>query len=107
MTISPPSADAVKRYWYRSQTTPMFEIEYVCAADFDALTTRLARAEEERDALRTGLKKLDRAYVLLLECARDQIIALGGTCDSVEQMERGDTHLADARALAASKGTGK
>jgi len=43
------------------------------------------------------LKKLSRAYVRLLEAGKDRIESYGGTCDSVEQMERGDPHLNAAR----------
>lgn len=44
------------------------------------------------------LKRLVRGYVLLLEAARERITFHGGTCDSVEEMERGDPYLAEARA---------
>lgn len=43
------------------------------------------------------LRKLTRAYVSLLETGRDRIIAHGGTCDSVEEMERGDPALSRAK----------
>jgi len=43
------------------------------------------------------LRKLTRAYVSLLETGRDRILMHGGTCDSVEDMERGDPALSRAR----------
>jgi hypothetical protein len=49
----------------------------------------------------TSLKKLVRGYVALMESARERIIFHGGTCDSVEQMERGDPYLAEAKAAIA------
>ena len=39
------------------------------------------------------LRKLSRAYVSLLETGRDRILMHGGTCDTVEEMERGDPAL--------------
>jgi hypothetical protein len=43
------------------------------------------------------LKKLYRAYVLLLENGRDRIIMLGGKCDDVQTMEEGGIALRRAR----------
>lgn len=40
-----------------------------------------------------ALQDLYRAYVSLLESAKERIEFHGGTCDSVEQMERGDPYL--------------
>lgn len=51
------------------------------------------------------LRGLYRAYVRLLESARDRIIDLGGDCDPVDRMEEGDPALCSARA-AISKATG-
>ena len=51
------------------------------------------------EALRAGLRDLARAYLLLLENGRDRIVSLGGQCDSLEIMERGDPYLRQARAL--------
>jgi hypothetical protein len=51
----------------------------------------------EREQLRGALKDLIRAYVNTLEAGRDRIASLGGHCDSVEEMERGDPHLKKAR----------
>lgn len=39
------------------------------------------------------MRDLYRAYVRLLESAKERIEFHGGTCDSVEQMERGDPYL--------------
>jgi hypothetical protein len=52
---------------------------------------------DENERLRASLKDLIRQYVNMLESARDQIIALGGDCDSVDVMERGDPYLRKAR----------
>lgn len=43
------------------------------------------------------IRKLIRAYVSLLETGRDRIIMHGGSCDSVEEMERGDPYLTSAK----------
>ena len=45
------------------------------------------------------LRRLYMAYVRLLESGRDRIIDLGGTCDPVDQMERMDADLIEARNL--------
>lgn len=49
-----------------------------------------------------ALKYLQRHYVGQLENARDRIVWLGGQCDSVETMERGDPHLRQVREVIAS-----
>lgn len=86
-----------------------------------ALTSKREEAQAAHDALRAipapqttaaaprasnqrllgSLKKLVRGYVSLLESARERIIFHGGTCDTVDQMERGDAYLAEARAAIA------
>lgn len=52
-------------------------------------------ADYER--LRVALKDLVRGYVNTLEAGRDRIISLGGDCDSLEVMERGDPYLRKAK----------
>ena len=47
---------------------------------------------------RQALAALIRAYVRLMETGRDRIFAAGGQCDSLEDMERSDPFLRDARA---------
>ncbi|ULQ45935.1 hypothetical protein JN531_012580 [Flagellatimonas centrodinii] len=42
------------------------------------------------------LRKLKRAYVGLIESARDRIINLGGDCDPVDRMTRDDPNLTEA-----------
>lgn len=54
---------------------------------------------DREEALRKGLKRLILAYVNLLEIGRDRIVSLGGTCDPVDVMERGDPSLNEAKAL--------
>jgi hypothetical protein len=49
------------------------------------------------ERLQSALKALDRAYVNLIEAARDRIVSLGGTCDPVDVMERADPALRAAR----------
>jgi hypothetical protein len=61
---------------------------------------------DERERLRASLKDLIRQYVNMLESARDQIIALGGDCDSVDVMERGDPYLRKAREALGSADAG-
>jgi hypothetical protein len=61
---------------------------------------------DERERLRAALKDLIRQYVNMLESARDQIIALGGDCDSVDVMERGDPYLRKAREALGSADAG-
>lgn len=53
-------------------------------------------AADEIEQLRGALKDLARAYVRLLESGRDRIISLGGDCDPVDVMERGDPYLRKA-----------
>lgn len=49
------------------------------------------------ERLRAALQDLARAYVNLLEAGMDRIISLGGDCDPVDVMERGDPYLRKAR----------
>lgn len=52
----------------------------------------------------SALRDLYKAYVRLLENGRDRIVALGGQCDPVDVMERGDPYLRAARdAIAKAK----
>lgn len=56
----------------------------------------------KEETLLKALKYLARHYVGVLEHGRDRIIALGGTCDPVDVMERGDPHLRQVREVIAS-----
>lgn len=47
--------------------------------------------------LEKALRYLIRHYVGQLENARDRIVGLGGQCDPVDVMERGDPHLRAVR----------
>lgn len=49
--------------------------------------------------LKKGLKDLIRAYVNTMENGRDRIVYLGGQCDPVDVMERGDPYLREAKKL--------
>lgn len=52
-----------------------------------------------------ALKRLTRAYVSTMESGRDRIVALGGDCDPVDVMERGDPYLGLAKdAIAKAEG---
>jgi len=58
------------------------------------------RSKEQ--VLLKALKYLARHYVGQLENARDRIVSLGGQCDPVDVMERGDPHLLRVREVIAS-----
>lgn len=47
--------------------------------------------------LRTALQDLDNAYMSQMRAGYDRIIDLGGDCDPVEVMERGNPYLRQAR----------
>jgi hypothetical protein len=52
-----------------------------------------------------ALKRLAHAYVSTMESGRDRIVALGGDCDPVDVMERGDPYLRIAKeAIAKAEG---
>lgn len=68
----------------------------------DTLQEALSATVEQRDELLAALKKLNRAYVQLLENGRDRILSLGGECDPVDYMEQVDCNLAECRATIAS-----
>jgi hypothetical protein len=56
----------------------------------------LARGDRVDEA-ETELKKLMLAYVNLMENGHDRIVSLGGSCDPVDVMEKGDPYLRRAR----------
>lgn len=68
-------------------------------ADASRLHTEKMAMFDKLVETRTGLHELTKAYVNLLEVGRDRITSLGGTCDSVEQMETGDPALIAAKTL--------
>jgi len=57
------------------------------------------RKDERIAALEDGMRRLYRGYVNTIESGRDRIVSLGGTCDPVDAMERGDPVLMATRAL--------
>lgn len=60
---------------------------------------------EQHDELLAALETLYRDYVQVMEAGRDRIMYLGGHCDPIDVMERGDPRLIDARkAIAKAKG---
>jgi hypothetical protein len=68
-------------------------------AHHKALDETIAALKAENERLRAGLRALIVGYVGTLENGRERILFLGGECDSVEVMERGDPHLIRAKAL--------
>ena len=85
----------------RLKTVPM---RYRRMAFNAQLQDEVARLEQENDQLREHVKmlrdalnKMNRAYVNLIENARDRIIALGGDCDPVDMMERDDPNLRESK----------
>lgn len=51
----------------------------------------------EPTVLLSEMRALYRSYVRCLKSGRDRILFLGGDCDPVEVMERGDPALIQAR----------
>lgn len=65
----------------------------------------MVRMVESRRELLEALKRLVRSYVNTMESGRDRIVALGGDCDPVDVMERGDPYLRLAKdAIAKAEG---
>jgi hypothetical protein len=54
-------------------------------------------APDSLEKLREALKRLERAYVRLLETGRDRIMDLDGQCDPLDRMVADDPDLRDAR----------
>jgi hypothetical protein len=74
--------------------------------DGSSIAIYLASDADARIAeLEKALKYLMRHYVGQLENARDRIVSLGGECDPVDVMERGDPHLRAVREVLGVKGT--
>ncbi len=62
-------------------------------------------SDENRSGyLLKALKDLVRHYVILMESGRDRIVSLGGQCDPVDVMERGDPYLRQAKEAIAKAG---
>jgi hypothetical protein len=76
-----------------------YRLPVATPVEVDALRAEVGR-------LREALAALYRGYVNTLEVGRDRIIDLGGACDPVDVMERGDPWLRAARAALAHKETG-
>lgn len=69
-----------------------------------ALTSERDALAQRCERLEKALRDLIGAYVRLMESGRDRIVSLGGDCDPVDVMERGDPYLAQARAALAASG---
>lgn len=69
--------------------------EAICTAGRD----RIMRLSLQVTDLRQALKDLVRGHVNTLEAGRDRIVALGGDCDPVDVMERGDPYLRKAKEI--------
>lgn len=75
------------------------------AAELEKQEETIATLQSKSAALVDALERMNRAYVNLMENGRDRIVSLGGECDAVDVMERGDIYLRESRAeLAAFKG---
>lgn len=92
--------------WSKGDTDEIYAFKVVRAARYDSLAAELASEREaglgcfeDKVKLEAGLRKLIHDYVCLLESARDRIKMLGGECDDVPTMERGDPALIRAKAL--------
>lgn len=64
---------------------------------FDEYRQQLLRSAPALIACAEQLKKMDVAYMRLLENGRDRILLLGGKCDPLDVMERNDVDLREAR----------
>ena len=73
------------------------QMEQALASLGRSVLTNWEKKDAEIERLRSALKDLSRAYVSMMETGRDRIIALGGDCDPVDVMERGDPYLRKAR----------
>lgn len=78
------------------------ELLEIIADNDKTLAGVIANVEKQRDELLAALEKMNRAYVILMESARDRICDLGGECDGIEVMERNDPYLRESRAAIAS-----
>lgn len=78
------------------------ELLEIIADNDKTLAGVIANVEKQRDELLAALEKMNRAYVILMESARDRICDLGGECDGIEVMERNDPYLRESRAAAAA-----
>lgn len=59
----------------------------------------LLEARELIKEMREVIQDSKRFHVNTLENGRDRIVSLGGSCDSVEDMERGDRLVRNANAI--------
>ena len=115
------SDDAPVKFVMRLSGTTVYLVDPGPVGGFDVrncpeplvLAATIVRACNEYDALKAenelikaALRDLSRAYTTLIASGRERIIALGGDCDPVDVMERGDPYLRNAR-LALNSAGGK
>lgn len=93
-------ATGAARHWHE---------QYACAeanwdSEVDDMMDAADRLKADKLALSAALRRLMRDYVSLLESGRERIVARGGSCDSVETMERDDPFLKLANAALSKHG---
>lgn len=84
----------MKRYNVISKGIPS---EILLVEQPDGPFYRVTEVDARIAELEGALKDLIRGYVNTIENGRDRIIFLGGDCDPVDVMERGDPYLQEAR----------
>jgi len=88
--------------------TTSYTYDFVCdtyGGDYESVSRAVANANARLIAaapeLLAELKRLSLAYVSLMKTGRDRIVALGGDCDPVDVMERGNPWLRSAKEVIA------
>lgn len=82
-------------------------INTLAADEITRLRQQVATLTEQRDAAMEALRKMNRAYVSLMENGRNRIVMLGGECDPVDVMERADPALIEAKKTLAAIQSGE
>lgn len=74
-----------------------------CRAAIDRAVVQAKKDTARIEALEAAGRKMARAYVSLIESARDRITDLGGTCDPVDVMEAADPSLNEFKSVLAAR----